>query len=66
VNEKSTHWFARLEEEDIRQGIKNLDEKQAGKPIAGNQHDGFEVAGAGNQFTVRILRHSQRKRGATS
>src|ERR1019366_7220016 len=36
-----------------------------GKPIAGNRHDGFEAAGAGNQFTVLLVRHSQRKRGAT-
>ena len=42
-----------------------LDRKRAGKPIAGNRHDGFEVAGAGNQLTVRLVRHSQRKRGAT-
>jgi hypothetical protein len=42
-----------------------LDKKRAGKPIAGNRHDGFEVAGAGNQLTVRLVRHSQRKRGAT-
>src|SRR5260370_34801441 len=42
-----------------------LGRKRAGKPIAGNRHDGFEVAGAGNQLTVWLLRHSQRKRGAT-
>jgi predicted HNH restriction endonuclease len=42
-----------------------LDRKRAGKPIAGNRHDGFEVAGAGNQLTVWLVRHSQRKRGAT-
>src|SRR6516164_1037452 len=41
-----------------------LDRKQTGKPIAGNRHDGFEVAGAGTQLTVRLMRHSQRKRGA--
>jgi hypothetical protein len=42
-----------------------LDRKRAGKPIAGNRHDGFEVAGAGTQLTVRLVRHSQRKRGET-
>lgn len=31
--------------------------------FAGNQHDGFEVEGAGNQLTVRLVRQSQRKRG---
>jgi hypothetical protein len=42
-----------------------LGRKRAGKPIAGNRHDGFEVAGAGTQLTVWLMRHSQRKRGAT-
>jgi len=40
----------------------NLDRKQAGKPSAGKQHAGFDAAGAGNQLTVWIMRHSQRKR----
>jgi len=44
----------------------NLDWKLAGKPIAGNRHDGFEVAGAGTQLTVRPVRPSQWKRGATA
>ena len=48
-----------------RVGPITLDWKLAGKPIAGNRHDGFEEAGAGTQLTVRLLRHSQRKRGAT-
>src|SRR5208337_3865563 len=39
--------------------------KQAGKPSARNGHAGFDVAGAGNRLTVRLVRHSQRKRGAT-
>src|SRR5438552_16611921 len=43
----------------------NLGAKQAGKPSAGNPHAGFDVAGAGNRPTVRLGRHSQRKRGAT-
>ncbi len=47
-----------------RVGHITLDRKRAGKPIAGNRHDGFEVAGTGNQLTVWLLRHSQRKRGA--
>jgi hypothetical protein len=38
--------------------------KQAGKPSAGKPPAGFDVAGAGNQLTVRLVRHSQRKRGA--
>jgi hypothetical protein len=38
---------------------------EQGKPIAGNRHDGFEVAGAGTQLTVRLVRHSERKRGET-
>ena len=43
-------------------GLITLDMKQAGKPSAGKQHAGFDEAGAGNQLTVRIMRHSQRKR----
>ena len=35
-----------------------LDRKQAGKPIAGNRHDGFEEAGAGNRLTARLPRNS--------
>src|SRR5580704_391179 len=38
--------------------------KQTGAPSAGNPHAGCDVAGAGNGFTVWLLRHSQRKRGA--
>src|SRR2546427_2868757 len=47
-----------------RVGHITLGRKRAGKPIAGNRHDGFEEAGAGNQLTVLLVRHSQRKRGA--
>src|SRR6266446_3640758 len=43
----------------------NLGAKQAGKPSAGNPHAGFDVAGTGNRLTVQLVRHSQRKRGAT-
>jgi transposase, IS5 family len=42
----------------------NLAMKRAGKPTAGNPHGGFEAAGIGNGLTVRLVRHSQRKRGA--
>ena len=34
----------------------NLDPKPAGKPIAGNRHDGFEEAGAGNRLMGRYPR----------
>src|ERR1019366_5340604 len=40
--------------------------KQTGAPSAGNLHAGCDVAGAGNGFPVWLLRHSQRKRGATA
>src|SRR5713101_1944625 len=43
-----------------------LGTKQTGAPSAGNPHAGCDVAGAGNGFTVWLLRHSQRKRGATA
>jgi hypothetical protein len=39
--------------------------KVVGKPYAGEPHVRFEVAGDGNQDTVGLVRHSQRKRGAT-
>ena len=39
--------------------------KPAGKPSAGKPPAGFDVAGAGNQLTVRLVRHSQRKQGVT-
>src|SRR6266436_2507969 len=44
----------------------NLGTKQTGAPCAGNPHAGCDVAGAGNGFTVWLMRHSQRKRGATA
>src|SRR5271156_6864315 len=43
-----------------------LGTKQTGAPSAGNPHAGCDVAGAGNGFTVWLLRHAQRKRGATA
>jgi hypothetical protein len=43
-----------------------LDTKHTGKPSAGNPHAGFDEAGTGNQLTVRLVRHSHRKRGATA
>src|SRR6516225_7539458 len=42
-----------------------LDVKCAGARSAGNPHATCDVAGAGNRLTVRLVRHSQRKRGAT-
>src|ERR1700689_2820319 len=44
----------------------NLGTKQTGALSAGNPHAGCDVAGAGNGFTVWLLRHSQRKRGAVA
>src|SRR5467141_257182 len=40
--------------------------KQAGERSAGNPHATFDEAGNGNQLTVRLLRHSQRKRRETA
>jgi len=39
--------------------------KLAGERSAGNPLATFEVAGAGNGLTVRLVRHFQRKRGET-
>jgi hypothetical protein len=56
--------FARIESAtDWRRHI-SFAEKRAGEPSAGNRHARFDVAGAGNGFTVQLVRHSQRKRGA--
>ena len=35
----------------------NLAAKQTGKPTAGNPHGGFDAAGIGNGFTVRLPRN---------
>ena len=40
--------------------------KRTGERSAGNPHAAFEVAGAGNQLTVLLVRHSQRKQGETA
>jgi hypothetical protein len=45
-------------------GLITLDMNCAGARSAGNPHATCDVAGAGNGFTVRLVRHSQRKRGA--
>ena len=37
-----------------------------GERSTGNVHAPFDVAGDGNQLTVLLMRHSQRKRGATA
>jgi hypothetical protein len=44
----------------------SLGAKQTGKPSAGNLHAGFDAAGTGNQLTVWLVRHSQRKRRAAA
>jgi hypothetical protein len=51
-----------MESRSAKISLITLDTKQVGKPSAGKQHAGFDEAGAGNQLTVQILRHSQRKR----
>jgi len=43
----------------------NLDMKQTGERNAGKLHVAFDAAGAGNGFMNELMRHSQRKRGAT-
>ena len=46
-------------------GLITLDAKPAGERSAGKPHATFDEAGNGNQLTVRLLRHSQRKRRET-
>jgi len=43
----------------------NLGTKQTGERNAGKPHVAFDAAGAGNGFMNELMRHSQRKRGAT-
>src|ERR1035438_4432628 len=57
--------MVRCESRSSMLGHITLGTKQTGAPSAGNPHAGCDVARAGNGFTVWILRHSQRKRGAT-
>ena len=46
------------------EGLESHKKKVVGKPYEGKPHVRFEVAGDGNQDMVRLVRHSQRKRGA--
>jgi len=48
-----------------RSGPITLDAKSAGARSAGNPHATCDGAGTGIPFTVRLVRHSQRKQGAT-
>jgi len=45
-------------------GIWRLKEKGSGKPDDRKGHVRFEVAGAGDGFTVRLVRHRQTKETA--
>jgi hypothetical protein len=53
-----------VESRSARMSHITLDKKHTGKPSAGNLHAGFAEAGTGNRLTIRLVRHSQRKRGA--
>ncbi len=46
--------------------LESRKKKAVGEPYEGKPHVRFEVAGDGNQDMVKVLRHSQRKRRATS
>ena len=56
---------ARAESQSSRIGLITFGMKRTGKPSARNSPAGFDAAGAGNQLTARIVRHSRRKRRAT-
>src|SRR5262245_23797856 len=58
-------WAVDLGSRSGQIGLITLDVNCAGARSAGNPLATCDVAGAGNQLTVRIGRHSQRKRGAT-
>jgi hypothetical protein len=46
-------------------GLITFDAKHAGERSAGKPPAPFDVAGVGDGFTAGLMRHSQRKRGAT-
>jgi hypothetical protein len=58
-------WAVDLGSRSGRTGLITLVANCAGARSAGNPHATCDVAGAGIQLTDRIVRHSQRKRGAT-
>src|ERR1035441_2908563 len=57
--------MVRCESRSSTIGHITLGTKQTGAPSAGNPHAGCDAAGAGNGFTVWLMRHSHRKRGET-
>src|SRR5580704_6759455 len=65
VGVSSFLWAVDLGSRSGRIGLITLDVNCAGARTAGNPLATCDVAGAGNQLTVRLVRHSQRKRGAT-
>ena len=58
-------WSTFICQEYVDRGLECLRKKVVGKPYEGEPHVRFEVAGDGNQDRDGLLRHSQRKRGAT-
>src|SRR5215472_10265147 len=50
-----------LESPTARRGHIIPDKTQAGKPVAGNRHDGFDEVGTGNELTAQLLRAFQRR-----
>ena len=61
----SPSWAVPLGSRSSLTGLISLVVICAGARSAGNPHATCDVAGAGNQLTVRIVRNSQRKRGVT-
>jgi hypothetical protein len=51
----------KVESTPSRIGHITLEAKQAGKRSAGNRPAPFDVAGTGDGFTDRLVRHSQKK-----
>ena len=54
--ESTAHWLRPI----------NLLAKRAGERSAGNLHAPFDVAGDGNQLTVRLVRHLPEETGSNS
>ena len=58
-------WSTSIHKEEAVVVLECRRQKVVGKPYEGKPHVRFEVAGDGNQDRVGLVRHSQRKRGAT-
>jgi hypothetical protein len=58
-------WNTSTSPEYVRSSLESRRKKVVGEPDEGKPHVRFDVAGDENQDRVKVLRHSQKKWGAT-